>query len=73
MSATQQHGESAAVAAKAIAYGSTGGVSVLTVAGIHLEQWVVILTIIIALMTIAEKLWRWYKEWRDSKDEEDGD
>jgi len=57
------HSESAAaLAAKSMPSLSVAG---LTLAGIHLQDWVLILTLIYTSLVIVEKLWRWYTAWRE--------
>lgn len=38
----------------------------VTLAGVHLQDWVLLLTIIYTLLMIAEKLWKWHKAWKDA-------
>lgn len=64
-----QHGESAAaVAAKLAAPVSVTGV---TLAGVHLQDWVLIGTLIYTVLMIGEKLWKWRKAWIAERDTED--
>ena len=60
-----QHGETVGAAVAKLT--PSIGVAGVTLAGIHLQDWVLILTIIYTVLMIAEKLWKWSKEWRDEE------
>ena len=42
-------------------------VAAATLAGVSLQEWVYILTIMYTLFLIGEKLWRWFKAWQERK------
>lgn len=67
MSQAQQTGETASVAAAKLSL--PAGITSISLAGIHLQDWVLLLTIVYTLLMIAEKLWKWWKAWRS----DDGD
>lgn len=46
------------------------GVAGVTLAGIHLQDWVLMLTIVYTLLMIGEKLWKWHKAWKEASDDE---
>lgn len=60
-----QHGETAAAAAAKLS--PSISVAGITLAGVHLQDWVLILTIIYTVLMIAEKLWKWRKAWKDEE------
>lgn len=49
------------------------GVAGVTLAGVHLQDWVLILTIVYTLLMIGEKLYKWRKAWIEERDAEQGD
>lgn len=42
-------------------------VAVASLGGMTMQDWVYALTITYTLFLIGEKLWRWYRAWRDRK------
>jgi hypothetical protein len=64
-----QHHESAAVIAGKLS--PSIGVAGVTLAGVQLQEWVLILTIIYTLLMIGEKLWKWLKAWGGERDATD--
>ncbi len=64
-----QHGESAAAIAGKLS--PSIGVAGVTLAGVHLQDWVLILTIIYTVLMIGEKLWKWRKAWEAERDATD--
>lgn len=66
MTQQYQHGETVAVAAAKLAAPVT--VTSVTLAGIHLQDWVLMLTLVYTVLMICEKLWKWCREWRDQRD-----
>jgi hypothetical protein len=64
-----QHGESAAAIAGKLS--PSIGVAGVTLAGVELQDWVLILTIIYTTLLIAEKLWKWRKAWEAERDAAD--
>jgi len=64
-----QHGESATVVAAKLA--APVGVTSVTLAGIHLQDWVLLLTLVYTVLMIGEKLWKWRKAWIAERDAED--
>lgn len=64
-----QHGESVAAAAAKLT--PSIGVAGVTLAGVHLQDWVLILTIIYTVLMIAEKLYKWRKAWIEERDAAD--
>lgn len=66
MSVHQQTGETAITAAAKLAIPAS--VTSVTLAGIHLQDWVLIGTLVYTVLMITEKLWKWWKAWRSHDD-----
>lgn len=62
MSVHQQTGETAITAAAKLAIPAS--VTSVSLAGIHLQDWVLIGTLVYTVLMICEKLWKWWKAWR---------
>lgn len=62
MTAHEQTGETAIAAAAKLT--PSIGVASVTLAGIHLQDWVLILTIVYTVLMIGEKLWKLAKAWQ---------
>jgi len=71
MSVHQQTGETAITAAAKLAIPAS--VTSVTLAGIHLQDWVLIGTLVYTVLMIAEKLWKLYRTWRDEERDDDAD
>lgn len=68
MSQHQQTGETAAAAGAKLALPAS--VTSLTLGGVHLQDWVLLLTLLYTLLMIAEKLWKWIRQWRRRNDDD---
>jgi hypothetical protein len=64
-----QHGESAAAIAGKLS--PSIGVAGVTLAGVQLQDWVLMLTIIYTILMIGEKLYKWWMAWEAERDERD--
>ncbi len=64
-----QHGESAAAIAGKLT--PSIGVAGVTLAGVNLQDWVLILTIIYTVLMIGEKLYKWWLAFEAERDATD--
>lgn len=60
-------GAIAAAAKLSPAWGVTG----VTLAGIHVQDWVLLATLVYTVVMIAERLWKWHRDWKRDRDDDE--
>lgn len=67
MTVREQTGETVGAAVAKLSIPAS--VTSVSLAGIHLQDWVLLLTIVYTVLMIGEKLWKWWKAWRSDDGE----
>lgn len=66
MTVREQTGETVGAAVAKLSIPAS--VTSVSLAGIHLQDWVLLLTIVYTVLMIGEKLWKWWSAWAQKYD-----